>query len=66
MNLLSSFEKEMRGSLSNSSGFWGKLDKGGAGKLLGDSPLAIVVMSSNLWSFMIERGVVWSISKLLL
>lgn len=46
MNLSASFEKETRESASNSSGFWGKLERGGAGEWFGDSILAII--ASNL------------------
>jgi len=42
MNLLSSFEYEIRGSASNSSGFWGKFENAGACGLEGDSTLAMV------------------------
>ena len=42
MNLLASFEKETRESASNSSGLWGKLDRGRAGEWFGDSMLAMI------------------------
>lgn len=42
MNLLASFEKETRESASNSSGFCGKFERGGAGEWSGDSMLAMI------------------------
>lgn len=45
--MLSIFEKETRGSASNSSGFWGNVDMPGAGDSEGDSRLAMMVFSPH-------------------
>ncbi len=42
MNFWSSLEKETRGSASNSSGFWGKLERAGAGEWDGEVIFAIM------------------------
>lgn len=43
MNLLSNLENETRGSASNSSGFWGKLERAGVGEPFGDAIIAMVL-----------------------